>query len=177
MQDAELQADLDKCEFHVSRTKYLGFIVGMLGISVDQSKIKTIIERETPTKLKEVRSFLKCNFCRDFFYDYRRIANPLTILTRKNELWRWGTELDEAIKKMKIALNKVPIVRHFGNSLPIKLETEASNGVVAGVLYQQHEDGNWFPARFYSKSLKGPELNYPIHDQELLIIIPALETW
>ena len=36
---AGLQVDIKKCEFHTSRTKFLGFIVGTKGIEVDKKKI------------------------------------------------------------------------------------------------------------------------------------------
>ena len=178
LRDAGLQADLDKCEFHVSSTKYLGFIIGVNGISVDQNKIKTIKNWKSPTKLKELQSFLGfCNFYRDFVNGYSRIAKPLTILTRKNEPWRWDVEQEEAFESMKLSLSTAPVLKHFNHLLPTKLETDASNGVIAGVLSQQHENGNWHPTGFYSECLKGAELNYPIHDKELLAIIRSLELW
>jgi hypothetical protein len=39
---AGLQADIKKCEFSVTRTKYLGFIISTNGIEVDPSKIEVI---------------------------------------------------------------------------------------------------------------------------------------
>ena len=36
LREAGLQIDSKKCEFHVKRTKYLGFIVGSGGIEVDR---------------------------------------------------------------------------------------------------------------------------------------------
>jgi hypothetical protein len=39
---AGLQAAIEKCEFHVTETKYLGFIVSIEGIKVDIAKIKII---------------------------------------------------------------------------------------------------------------------------------------
>ncbi len=39
LRKAGLQADVKKCEFGVTRTKYLGFIVSTSGIEVDQAKI------------------------------------------------------------------------------------------------------------------------------------------
>ena len=37
-----LQIDLKKCKFHVTRTKYLGFIVSTNGIEVNLDKISII---------------------------------------------------------------------------------------------------------------------------------------
>lgn len=38
LREAGLQASIRKCEFHVTETKYLGFIVTSGGIKVDQEK-------------------------------------------------------------------------------------------------------------------------------------------
>ena len=42
LQDADLQADIKKCEFSVKRTKYLGFIISTDGIEVDSEKISAV---------------------------------------------------------------------------------------------------------------------------------------
>ena len=42
LQDTGLQADIRKCEFGVTRTKYLGFIINIDGIEVNLEKIKVI---------------------------------------------------------------------------------------------------------------------------------------
>ena len=56
------------------------------------------------------------------------------------------------------------------------METDASDGVVAGVLTQKHEN-EWHPIAFYSKSMSPAEWNYEIHDKEMLAIIQALQEW
>ncbi len=42
LRDAGLQADIRKCEFGVTRTKYLGFIISTDGIEVDPEKTAVI---------------------------------------------------------------------------------------------------------------------------------------
>jgi len=42
LQKYKLQADIDKYEFHVTRTKYLGFIINTDKIAVNPKKIRTI---------------------------------------------------------------------------------------------------------------------------------------
>ena len=39
---AGLQLDIDKCEFHVHETKYLGLIIGAEGIKIDIEKVQAI---------------------------------------------------------------------------------------------------------------------------------------
>lgn len=39
LREAGLQADIKKCEFHVTETKFLGFIIGVDGVRVDPDKV------------------------------------------------------------------------------------------------------------------------------------------
>jgi hypothetical protein len=57
------------------------------------------------------------------------------------------------------------------------METDASDGVIAGVLLQQEKDLQWHPVAFYSKTMIEAELNYPIHDKEMLAIVSGFLHW
>ena len=73
LREAGLQIDIKKCEFHVKRTKYLGFIVGSGGIEVDhgQEKITVVKNWQEPTSVRGIQSFLGfCNFYRRFIRNY-----------------------------------------------------------------------------------------------------------
>src|ERR1700733_11489485 len=52
LRDAGLQVDLKKCEFSVTCTKYLGFIITTEGIEVDQEKISIIRDWKPPTTVR-----------------------------------------------------------------------------------------------------------------------------
>ena len=67
LRKAGLQADIKKCEFNVTRTKYLGFVISTDGIEVDPEKVEAIRNWKQPTTVRGVRSFLGfCNFYRRF---------------------------------------------------------------------------------------------------------------
>ncbi len=67
LRKAGLQADIKKTEFHVTRTKYLGFIISTQGIEVDPEKISAIDSWRYPTTVRGVQSWLGfCNFYRRF---------------------------------------------------------------------------------------------------------------
>ena len=76
---------MDKCEFHVTETKYLGLIISTDGIKMDPAKVNAIRQWDTPTCVKEIRSFIGfCNFYRQFIKNFSKIAGPLNTLTRKD---------------------------------------------------------------------------------------------
>jgi len=51
------------------------------------------------------------------------------------------------------------------------LETNTLNSVIAGVFSQRQLDRHWHPIAYYLKTMADSELNYPIHDKEILAII------
>ena len=177
LREAGLQASIDKCEFHVKRTKYLGFIISTDGIEADPSKTEVIRNWGIPTTVKGVQSFLGfCNFYRRFIREFSRIARPLNNLMRNNVPFVWTKDCGQAFTRLKESLASTPVLRYYSPDLPTRMETDASDGVVAGVL-SQFFDGDWHPVAYYSKTVSAPELNYEIHDKEMLAIIRALEEW
>jgi len=58
-----LYIKLEKCDFHVLETTFLGFTISTKGITMDKNEVKSIKEWPTPKNLKELQSFLVlCNF-------------------------------------------------------------------------------------------------------------------
>ena len=60
---------------------------------------------------------------------------------------------------------------------PFEVETDASDYALGGQLSQADENGKMHPVAFFSKKLSGPQLNYQIHDKELMAIIEAFHEW
>ena len=64
LREARIPTDVDKCKFHVMKTRYLGLIISTDGIKIDPAKVNAIKQWDTPTCVREVRSFI--GFC--YFY-------------------------------------------------------------------------------------------------------------
>ena len=98
---------------------------------------------EPPTTVKGVQSFLGfCNFYRRFIKDYSRIARPLFNLTRKDMPFNFNSQCLQAFKLLKEQLMSALVLIHYDPCQPTKLETDALDGVVAGVLSQLDVDGD-----------------------------------
>ncbi|MBW0545046.1 hypothetical protein O181_084761 [Austropuccinia psidii MF-1] len=93
-----------------------------------------------------------------------------------------GLKMDsskEALSQFQIlkeAFTTAPIVAHFNPSLPTIVETDASDYALVAVLSQVNYSGK-HPIAFISCKLLPAELNYEIHDKELLGIVWALKRW
>ena len=177
LRDAGLQADLKKCEFHVTRTKYLGFIISTDGIEVDPDKVAVVKNWEAPSTVRGVQAFLGfCNFYRRFIRNYGVIAKPLTNLTRTDVPFSFNKACWEAFEELKARLTSSDLLRHYDPERQSMIETDASDGIIAGILSQQYGD-EWYPVAYFSKTMSPAECNYEIHDKEMLAIVRSLDQW
>ena len=70
-----------------------------------------------------------------------------------------------------------PVLAALDLDKKMRMEVDASDYAIGGVLSMEGEDGRWRPVAFLSKSLNKTERNYEIHDKEMLAIIRGLESW
>lgn len=152
---------------------FLGFVVSAQGISVDQAKVKAIMEWPTPTSLTEVRSFHGlASFYRRFVKNFSTKAVPLTEVVKKTVGFKWGPEQEDAFVQLKKDLTSTPVLKlpYFYNTF--ELECDASGVGIGAVLLQ---DGR--PIAYFSEKLSGPALNYSTYDKELYAVVRAMENW
>ena len=57
------------------------------------------------------------------------------------------------------------------------MEVDTLDYTTEGVLSMECEDRQWRPVVYLSKSLNKTEINYKIHDKDILVIIRGLENW
>ena len=179
LQEAGLQLDINKCEFEVQETKYLGFIISTKdGVKMDPAKIKAILDWEAPTTVKGVRSFLGfANFYRSFIRNYSDLTMPLVRLTHKDQAYQWTQDTDDAFKKLKKIFTTAPSLTQFDPDRTTILETDSSGWCIGGVLMQVDENDAVRPCAFFSKKNNPAECNYEIYDKEMLAIVRCLEEW
>jgi hypothetical protein len=172
-----LYARPEKCEFFATSVDFLGYVVSRHGISMDPAKVQAIEDWPVPSSLKHVQSFLGfCNFYRQFIKGYSVVAAPLTNLTKGDLSFRWTDEAHRAFLELKAAFRSADILRHADPSLPYLLETDASDFGMGAILSQHFADGVR-PIAFYSKKFSPAELNYTVHNKELLAIVSSLMFW
>lgn len=179
LKEAGLSVDIKKCDFSVSRIKYLGFYVSTEGLEVDPEKIKDILTWKRPTTVKGVRGFLGfCGFYRKFIKNYGRIARPLDKLTQKGRTFDWDSDCQKAFETLRQAVTKAPVLHYFHPDRLTKVETDSSDGVTGGILSQLDPvTKEWHPLAFFSKTMNPAECNYEIHDKEMLAILQAFQQW
>ena len=65
----------------------------------------------------------------------------------------------------------------FDPTKPIYIETDASDYALGACLSQKDDQGRMHPVAFLSWKFSPAELNYQIHDKELMAIVVACQEW
>ena len=66
---------------------------------------------------------------------------------------------------------------HWIPDQPLVVETDASDYTLAAILSMYNLDGELHPIAFHSCTFSGAELNYDVHDKELLAIYETFRRW
>lgn len=78
LQDWNFPLSVEKCKFHTSSVKYLGFIISSRSIEPDLARIKPINSMRVPNNTKKLRSFLGLVNCYGkFVSNLHRLKAPL----------------------------------------------------------------------------------------------------
>jgi hypothetical protein len=150
--EACLFANLQKCTFCTNRVAFLGYVVTLQGIEVDEAKIEAIKSWPIPATLTQLRSFLGlAGFYRCFVRDFSTIAAPLNDLTKKGVPFYWSAAQEHSFSTLIDKLTHTLLLQlpDFGKTF--ELECDASGIGICGVLLQ---DGK--PIAYFSEKLSGP---------------------
>src|SRR5258705_2545421 len=178
LQEQRLFLKPEKCKFEHKEVKYLRLVISKDHVAIDPTKVHGVTEWPTPTKVKEVQSFLGfVNFYRKFIRDFSDVTCPLYALTCKTQQWVWGSPEQKAFDALKKAVTSAPILTFPSQSGCFRLKCNNSNFATGVVLSQAQADGTHQPIAFMSKGFSDVEHNYQIHDKEMLAIMHALDEW
>ena len=126
--------------------------------------------------MKDVRKFLGlANYYRRFIKNFAQVARPMNVLIRKNMKWQWRQEQQKAFDELKRIFTTRPVLAALDLDKEFRVEADASNYAIGGVLLMKCSDELWRPVTFISKSLSDIEWNYEIHDKKMLAVIRYLE--
>ncbi|KAE8690983.1 cytochrome P450 78A7-like [Hibiscus syriacus] len=173
LRENELYVKEEKCSFAQKEVPFLGHIVGGGKLQMDRDKIRAIDEWKPPTKATEMRAFLGlANYYRRFVKGYSKIATPLTELLKKDKVWDWSTECQEAFEKIKEAMVSEPVLVLPDYTKPFVVFTDASDVAIGGVLMQEGH-----PVAYESRKLNETERRYSVHEKEMTAVVHCLRTW
>ena len=176
MREAKLTINLMKSEFGKATVKYLGHIVGQGQVRPLDAKIQTIVIYPIPTSRKELARFLgMAGYYRNFCLNFSDIAAPLTNLLSKKVKFVWTDDCQMAFDKVKLLLQKSPVLKSPDYEKPFKLIIDSSDVGTGSVLVQEASDGLDHPVSYFSKKFLKYQKNYSVVEKETLGLVLALE--
>jgi hypothetical protein len=141
---------------------------------MDPETAKAIIDWSRPTSRKEVQKLLgPWSLYRRFIHDFSGMVAPIMDLYQQDREFFWREAQEAAILKITILFTsgKTPNLRHYDPNIPALPQTAVSDFVSAEILLQKFKESNIQPFRIVSWKLNPAELNYDLHDKEMLAVV------
>jgi hypothetical protein len=169
----QFYAKFSKCEFWLTEVAFLGHVISAGGVSVDQSKVKDVLNWMPPTNVSEIRSFLGlAGYYRRFIQDFSKIVKPMTKLLKKNKNFEWTKECRASFQELKKRLTSAPVLVLPDLTKKFDIYCDASRQGLGCVLMQEGQ-----VVSYASQQLRKHEENYPTHDLKLAAVVHALKIW
>ncbi|XP_070002968.1 uncharacterized protein [Nicotiana sylvestris] len=161
-----------KCSFGQDKMEYLGHVISKHGMSIDESKIKAMLDWTQPKSVKELREFLGLRgYYRRFIGNFATISKPLTSLLKK-ENFSWSMEATQAFEELKQAMVQGPVLALPNFAIPFIMEVDASGKGIEAVLMQ-----NGRPIAFISQALSSRHMRLSTYEKELIALLYVVDKW
>ena len=174
LSDAGLRLKESKCSFMKPSLECLGHRVDAEGFHPVEAKVKAVKDAPAPKNVSELKSFLgMINFYGKFLPNLASTLEPLHLLLRQNQAWRWKEEQQQAFLAAKELLQSSSLLVHYDPSRELVISCDASPYGLGAVLAHVMEDGSEKPVSYASRTLSKAERNYSQIDKEALAVVFA----
>lgn len=175
LRKANLTLNVDKSQFCVTQTKYLGYVIGNGGIQTDPEKIDSIINWPVPKSVRQVRGFLGlAGWYRRFIENFSSVTFPISETLSTKRKFTWTPEAQKSFDSIKTLLTTAPVLSNPDFTKKFYLHCDASDFGIGAVLVQLDDEGNERPVAFMSKKLNTAQRNYSVTERECLAAIEAI---
>ena len=117
-----------KCDFFLTKIKYLGHIINKDGRRPDPDRATTIKDMPAPDNVQALQSFLGlANFYQVFIKNMDNLRAPLNELLKKDKTWSWTPGCQAAFEIIKETLTFDLSLAHYDPKLYIIVASDASS--------------------------------------------------
>ena len=174
-----------KCEFAVTKGKFLGHIVHAgKGISSDPKKVQGIVQMQRPKTVADLRTLLGASsYLRKFIPDFADVTRPLRLV--QNHFFSkhatiteeyWSEDCENSFNTLKASLACAPLLAYPDFNKPFIVCCDAS-GTQLGAALCQLVNGVERPIAYASRALTESERKWGITDLEGAAVVWALRMW
>ena len=102
LEENDLYVKPEKCKWKVREVGFLGVVIGLDRIKIEEEKVKGVLDWLTPKCIKNVQKFLGlANYYHQFIKGFTSIARPLHDMVKKDQKQDWTEKQEEAFRKLK----------------------------------------------------------------------------
>ena len=84
----DLYVKPEKCKWKVREVEFLGVVIRLEGIKMEEEKVKGVLDWLTLKCVKDIQKFLGlANYYHQFIQGFALIARPLHDMVRKDQKW------------------------------------------------------------------------------------------
>lgn len=177
---ANLYCSAKKTKLFRDEIKFLGHWISAERLRIDDSKVRQVLDWQSPKLSKGVKRFLgTVQWLKKFIWGLEKYVGTLTRLTSAKVSFRWGEAEERAFQNIKRLITSTPCLKSvdFKSGDPLWLFIEASGLGIGAALFQGKEWKEASPVAYKSWQMTPVERNYPFNEQELLAVIHALNRW
>jgi len=163
-----------KAKIGFREIQFLGSLVSEGQVRPTQESVEKILNAVIPKTKKGVRSLLGCiNWLSKYIPGAALLKAPLSELTsnKASEVVKWGPAQEEALNKIKYLMTTEPVLRIYQANREHVVQTDASDGMLGGVLLQREDDGLLHPIMYASRKCLDREMRYDIQNKEMTSIV------
>jgi hypothetical protein len=171
LQQYTLKIKMEKCRVGQESIEFLSHVISNGEVKASPAKIEALYRFNTPKSVKEVQSFLGlASYYRKYIPNFSTIASPLIRCTMKCKTLIWDSNCQKAFDILREYLVSDRILRLPDFDKQFRVDTDASNYGVGGVI-SQIDGTNWRPVAYFSRHLSRREQNYSTTERELLAVV------
>lgn len=157
----------DKIQFKVNNVHFMGHVITPQGVKADDGKIQAVVSMPAPEDRQALQRLLgMIRYLAPFIRGEATLTAPLRQLLRKDIVFQWQPEHDEALSALKTALTNTPVLRYYDPNTAVTIQTDASKDGLGSCLLQEGQ-----PIAYASRALTDTEKNYAQIEKELLAIV------
>lgn len=164
-----------KCSLGKQEVEFMGHILSVDGIRPTMDKVETIKRLREPKTTEELRSFLgMITYLGRFIPELSTLTAPLRELLRKDAAFNWGSDQEEAFRKLKDTLKNPKNLGYYSPHDKTIVIADAGPTGLGAVLLQEKE-GRKRVICYISKGLSEAEKSYAQNEKEALALVWATE--
>ena len=126
-----------KCELNKSELEFFGHVFSANGVCIDPKRIEAINKMEPPKNAAETKSYLgRAQFLARYINNFSSLFEPLRVLTKAHEPFRWGQREQQSFDAIKDNMCKNIITAYFSPTKPTTIIIDGSKSGLAAILAQ-----------------------------------------